>query len=274
MSRSSSASTALLANDQVPALLRQARDAGDLSATSFDALMLTADLGAQIQAGLGVAPDDVAASEVTLVSLMLDDSHSIAAADNEDAVRLGHNEVLASLDGSRQADGVLVHTRYLNGLESPLNPFRPLADAERLTAQNYSARHGTPLYDQSVVLLGTVVAKARELEAAGIPVRTITLIVTDGEDLHSRQHTAASVRAIVEDMRRGEMHVVAGMGIDDGRTDHRAVFRAMGIPDDWILTPRSSASEIRKAFRLFSQSAIRVSQSAALGMAGLGGFGT
>ncbi|HKG91534.1 MAG TPA: hypothetical protein VKA84_06580 [Gemmatimonadaceae bacterium] len=255
----------------VPALIQRARDEGDLSAQSFDAIMLAADIGAQIQAGLGVAPDDVPAAEVTLVTMMPDDSGSIAMANNESAVRAGHNEVLDSLEKCTQADGILVHTRYLNG--HVLYPYRPLAASPRMTAKNYRAVHGTPLYDQTVVLLGTVLAKSKELEASGIPVRTVTLIVSDGADVHSSQQTAASVRSLVEDMRRSENHVVAAMGIDDGQTDFRRVFREMGIPNEWILTLRSSATEIRAAFRLFSQSAIRVSQSAAFSASAFGGFG-
>jgi lipid A disaccharide synthetase len=34
----------------------------------------------------------------------------------------------------------------------------------------------------------------------------------------------------------------------------------MGIRDEWILTPGSSASEIRRAFQVFSQSAMHVAQ--------------
>ena len=255
----------------VPPLIQRARDEGDLSAQSLDSIMLAADIGAQIQAGLGVAPDDVPAAEVTLVTMMPDDSGSIASAGNEPAVRAGHNEVLDSLEHSKQAAGVLVHTRYLNG--HVLYPYRPLAGAPRMTGANYRAIHGTPLYDQTVVLLGTVLAKAKELEAAGIPVRTVTLIVTDGADCGSTRQTPATVRALVEDMRRTENHVVAAMGIDDGTTDFRAVFRDMGIPDEWILTLGSSASDIRAAFRVFSQSAVRVSQMAAAGAGAFGGFG-
>jgi len=258
-------------NAPVPPLIQRARDEGDLSAPSLDAIMLAADIGAQIQAGLGVAPDDVPAAEVTLVTMMPDDSGSIASANNEAAVRAGHNEVLDSLEHSKQADGILVHTRYLNG--DVLYPYRPLAGAPRMTTQNYRACHGTPLYDQTVVLLGTVLAKSKELEAAGIPTRTVTLIVTDGSDVHSIQQTAASVRAVVDDMRRSESHVVAAMGIDDGLTDFRGVFREMGIPDEWILTLGSSAKEIRTAFRVFSQSAVRVSQAAGVSAAAFGGFG-
>jgi hypothetical protein len=42
----------------------------------------------------------------------------------------------------------------------------------------------------------------------------------------------------------------------------------MGIPDRWVLTPGNSAGEIRRAFQVFSQSAVRASQGAAQ----LGGF--
>jgi len=52
------------------------------------------------------------------------------------------------------------------------------------------------------------------------------------------------------------------------------VFREMGIEDQWILTPGNDGSQIRRAFQVFSQSAVRASQSAAhFGQAVLGGFG-
>jgi hypothetical protein len=55
------------------------------------------------------------------------------------------------------------------------------------------------------------------------------------------------------------------MGIHDGTTDFTQVFRSMGIPDRWILTPGNSASEIRRAFQVFSQSAVRATQGMQLG---------
>jgi hypothetical protein len=248
-------------------LLEQAHQAGALSATSMRTLDV-ADLGAQIQAGLGVCVDDVAASEVVLVTMMPDDSSSIATAGNERAVRDGHNLVLEALGTSKQCDAVFVHTRYLNG--TVLFPYVGLDGAVTMDARNYHPDRGTPLYDQAVVLLGTVLAKSQEFAQAGVPVRTVTLLITDGDDCGSTRATPAAVNALVTDMLRQENHVIAAMGIDDGRTDFRAVFREMGIPDRWILTPGNSASEIRKAFQVFSRSAIAASQGGAL--AGLGGF--
>ena len=76
---------------------------------------------------------------------------------------------------------------------------------------------------------------------------------------------AADVAAIVADMLAQENHIVAAMGISDGTTDFKKVFRSMGISDRWILTPGNSASEIRRAFQVFSRSAVRATQGAMLG---------
>ena len=124
-----------------------------------------------------------------------------------------------------------------------------------------------------VVLLGTVLAKAQEFADNGVPVRTVTLIISDGGDEHSHRASAATVRSLVTDMLRAETHIVAAMGIDDGSTDFRQVFRDMGIRDEWILTPGNSRKEIHQAFQLFSQSAVRASQSGN-SFNSLGGFGS
>jgi hypothetical protein len=249
-------------DNKVKKLLEDAHATGALSAQSLTALDVI-DVGAQIQAGLGVTIDDVAASEVVLLTMMPDDSQSIAAAHNTAAVRDGHNFVLEALAKSKQSGEVLAHTRYLNG--SVLFPYVELAHAQHMTTANYDPCLGTPLFDQSVVLLGTVLAKTQELAQAGIAVRTVTLLITDGGDYGSTRCRPQDVAAIVADMLAQENHIVAAMGISDGTTDFKAVFKAMGIPAKWILTPGNSASEIRRAFQVFSQSAVRASQGLQLG---------
>jgi len=249
-------------DDKAKKLLGDAHAQGALSAKALATLDVV-DVGAQIQAGLGCSIDDVAASEVVLLTMMPDDSQSIASAGNVDAVRDGHNFVIDAMRSSKQAGEVLAHTRYLNG--HVLCPYTALDHAVAMTTANYNPHLGTPLYDQAAVVLGTVIAKAQELAQAGIAVRTVTLIITDGGDYGSTRCKPADVKAIVEDMLAQESHIVAAMGINDGSTDFRAVFRAMGIPDRWILTPGNSASEIRRAFAVFSQSAVRASQGVQLG---------
>ncbi|HEY3355871.1 MAG TPA: hypothetical protein VGQ83_21640 [Polyangia bacterium] len=254
----------------VSALFNSAREEGTLSPAAVKALTIP-DLGARIAAGLGIKVDDVAASEVTLVTMMPDDSGSIRFGGNAQAVRDGHNLVLEALGRSRQREGILAHTRYLNGFV--LYPYCPLDGAVRMDSHNYDPNQGTPLYDQTVVLLGTVLAKAQEFAHSGVPAHTVTLLITDGADEHSTHSTAKDVRAIAQDMLRSEMHIVAAMGIDDGRTDFRKVFRDMGIEDRWILTPGASQSDVRRAFQVFSQSAVQASQGAArFSRTAVGGF--
>ncbi|MDQ5824597.1 MAG: hypothetical protein M3441_10370 [Chloroflexota bacterium] len=264
--------------NQVPSVLglfADAHDEGDLSKASFQVLSVP-DLGAQIQAAMGVPALDVPATRATLLTLLLDDSGSIAARGNEQAVRDGYNEVVKALRDCRQADDILAQCSYLN--RGILYPYEFIGHVPLLDARNFSAYGMTPLYDRALVTLGAVLAKSREFAASGVPTNTVTLIVTDGHDEGS-VHRAHDVYTIVQDLLAQESHIVAGMGIDDGDTDFRAIFRSMGIADNWILTPHSDPKEIRQAFQLFSRSAISAtqgqanfSQAAASGVS-VGGFG-
>jgi len=253
-------------------LLQTAKDDGVLSGQSMQALMV-ADIGQQIEAALGVPAMEIESSEVVLVTVMVDDSGSIKGAGNEQTMIDGHNYVYQTIiERSSRKDSILAHTRYLNGFV--LFDYRPIMEAVMMDDTNYDACHGTPLYDQSVVLLGTVVAKAQEFANEGVPVRTITLIATDGHDEHSVSATPAKVASIVNDMLMQETHIVAAMGIDDGgRTDFAVVFKSMGLRDQWILTPDNTQDEILKAFALFSQSAVQASQGAgSFSKTSVGGF--
>jgi len=245
----------------VAALLQSAKDQGNLSAQSMQAFNVF-DIGAQIQAALGTPVDEFQSSEVMLVTTLIDDSGSIRfVSGNTEAVREGHNTVIDALNASKQSDQILLYTQYLNG--QILNPFRPLAQATRMDSSNYDPKGRTPLYDETVVVLGTVMAKTQEFAENGVPARSVTLLVTDSHDEHSTKQTPRQVASVIADMLKAENHIVAAMGIDDGQIDFRAVFQEMGIRDEWILTPGNTPSEIRKAFQVFSQSAVRASQGAA-----------
>lgn len=253
-------------------LLQNAHEDGDLSSGSLNALTKIPDIGAIIQQGLGVPIDSVKSSEVILLNILVDDSGSIQGAGNEQPIRDGHNMLIKALLDSKQQDNIEVINRYLN--ETVLYPYTPLSMVPKMDSRNYHANGGTPLFDETAKLLATVIAKAQDFKNNGIQVRTITLILTDGEDMHSRTSTAADVNKIVTDMLRSEDHIVAAMGFDNGSCNFKNVFSNMGIPDRWILTANANPSEIRKAFMVFSQSAVRASQSAAhFSQTSLGGFG-
>jgi hypothetical protein len=246
----------------------------DLSTRSIAALTAIPDMGAQIQAGLGVHPDDVPVSEVTLVTILIDDSGSIRSASNAQAVRDGHNGIVDALLATKQADNILLFTGFLNGMV-PLNPYSPLSGATKLDTNNYDPAGGTPLFDMTAITLATVLAKTKQFEDAGVIVRTVTAIITDGADTGSTiQRDPRGIKAIVADMLKTEKHIVCGVGVFDGYTDFKSVFGSMGIEDKWILTPTNDPKEIRKAFAMVSRSAVRASQGAAgHSQAAAGGFG-
>ena len=252
-------------------LLKDAEDDGVLSSTSLQ-ILNTNDIGLDIEAALGTPALQVESSEVVLVTVLGDDSGSIANAHNEDIVRNGYNLVLEALTdkdklSQAQIDSILLHICFLNS--GDLHDYRPVENAIRLDDTNYRGSGGTPLYDQAVIVLGKVVAKAQEFMNNGVAVRTVTLIVTDGHDEGSKRATPKDVAQIMKDVLASETNVVAAMGIDDGWTDFTAIFTEMGIKPEWILTPGNTEEEIRKAFQVFSQSAQVVSRGAVLG----GGFG-
>ena len=155
-------------------------------------------------------------------------------------------------------------TCFLNS--GDLHEYRPVTNAIKLDDSNYRGAGGTPLYDQTAIVLAKVLAKSQEFANEGVAVRTVTLIVTDGHDEGSRRATPRDVAQVMKDVLATETNIVAAMGIDDGgTTDFRAVFTEMGIRDEWILTPGNTPTEIRAAFQMFSQSAQQVSQAATLG---------
>lgn len=227
-----------------------AYETGRLTHRAMESLLAVPDVAARIGAGLGQTPDN---ERVFLVSIVPDDSGSIFAKNNAPWVAQGHNDIvdeLYSLSASESTDAILLHTRYLNG--QVLNPYTALATARRMDYSTYREGGGTPLYDQSVVALGTVVAKTVQLTALGAKVRTFTLLISDGADKHSMRTNAQSVAWIVGDMLGTGEHIVAGMGVRDGVTDFRAVYREMGIKPGWILEVKDSRDAIRKAFRTIS----------------------
>ena len=263
--------TSTTTTSRIDALFNGAVAGGALSKSALQAINIR-DVGNDINNALGVSVDDVTASEVVLVTQLIDDSGSIRfVSGNMEEVRKGHNLILDSLADTKTIvkGGVLASCSYLNG--ALLYPYMTVDTAVRMDTSNFNPMGGTPLYRQAIVTLATVLAKYQQFADTGVPCRTVTAIITDGGD--STGDRPDKVRKIVEDMLRAECHIIAGVGIDDGSTDFKRVFGDMGIRPEWILTPGNSPSEIRRAFAMLSQSATRASQSAkTFSQNAMGGF--
>lgn len=227
-------------------LIEGAYAEGELSRRSTQALASIGDqVGVQLARALGdQEPKD---DDLLLAAILIDDSPSIGSiVGGAEAVMQGHNYCLEALEDELPSD-ILVLTRCLNA--GTLWPFRGLIPAPRLSPENYGLKGDTPLYQESVLTLGAVMAKAREERQRGRRVRAFSLIVTDGENYASNAVTAQEVSFLASDMLEfSDDYKVAGMGIGSPER-FRTVFRSMGIPEDWILTAPASAEQIRRLFR-------------------------
>jgi hypothetical protein len=259
-----------MSQTDVSQLFQDAYDAGELTAGS---LKIIGNIGTRFQNALGTPATEVDSSEATLFSILADNTVSLSAL--EDEVIKGQNLCIDALLATKQASSIMMLTEYYEG--NILHPYCLLEDAVRMDRTNYKASLGhTPLYDGTLDLLAAVLKKSFEFSNNGQPVRTVSVVVSDGWDNSSR-HSAGDVETVISDMLAQENHIVAGMGIvhpGNSPEEFKKIFKAMGIPDLWIKTPSSDPHEIREAFMMVSQSAVRASQSAgSFSQTAAGGFG-
>ena len=239
-------------------LFSSAQSAGTISAQT--AQIITGNLGAIVIAGAaGKDAEDIVASDVMLVTLLVDASSSIHSRNLEDAVRDGQNMLVDALSQSRERDSILMALWTFNDDIRVVHSYVGVDDVTRLDAKSYQAVGSTRLYDTWCDALAANVAYAQRLRDAGTPCKSVVVVITDGEDAGSRRRTADCER-ISRDLLASEQFTLAfvGVGID---VDFHSVARAMGIPDGSItVQTQATASGLRKVFRMVSQSTIRASQ--------------
>lgn len=244
-------------NGPLNALLASATSDGILSAGT--SAMLSGHLGKVAIAGAdGRAAEDIIATDVTLVTILIDASSSIGSSRLEKAVRDGQNALVDALATAKEEDSVLLALWTFNQDMVVVHSFVPVADAVRLDTTNYRPFGSTLLYDTYCEALGANVAYAQRLRDGGTPCRSIVVIVTDGEDVGSQRRAAECAR-LSQDLLASEQFILAFVGV--GGSDFEGIAQAMGIPKTNVLVQKDATpSGLRRAFHMVSQSALRASQ--------------
>lgn len=245
-------------SDDLDELLRGAVHSGVLSPQSSQ--LITGNLGGMVIAGAaGKALEDIVATDVTLITVLIDKSSSIADAGLEQAVRDGQNALLDAFKGSKEKDSVLLAAWTFSHELDVLHSYLSADDATRLTRQNYRANGSTRLYDAWCDALASNVAYAQRLRDGGTPCKSVVVVLTDGEDVGSTRK-AADCAQLSRDVLKSEQFTLAFVGVGGG-PNFQAVARAMGVPDGCVLVQKdATASALRRTFQLVSRSAIRASQ--------------
>jgi uncharacterized protein YegL len=243
-------------------LFSSAAQAGTISDATSSVLanQVGGHLGSVVIAGAaGIDTEDIVASEVTLVTVLIDRSSSIASRSLEQAIRDGQNILVEAFSQSREKDSVLMALWTFNDELTVHHAYVPVNDALKLDASNYAAVGGTRLYDTWCDALAANVAYAQRLQNSGTPCRSIVVVITDGEDCGSRRSAAACAK-ISRELLASEQFILAFVGVG-ADTDFRKVARAMGVPNDSIAVQTDATpAALRQIFRMVSQSAIRASQ--------------
>ena len=246
-------------SQDLEALVGSAVAAGVLS--NGTAQLISGNLGDLVLAGAaGQDLESIEATDVTLVTVLLDKSSSIAAAQLEPAVRTGYNLLLDTFASSQEADSIMVALWTFDHDAHVVHSYLPVNEAATLNSQNYRAGGATHLYDTWCDALAANVAYAQRLRDAGTPTRSIVCVITDGEDVGSRRRIADCAR-LSRELLASEQFVLAMVGVGDA-ADFRSVGRSMGIPDASIaVQPQATGKALREVFELVSRSVIQLSGS-------------
>lgn len=240
----------------IASVFADAADDGLISLNNKD--IMCAGLNDQILAGCdGMDIDELDATEVVLVSLLLDDSSSMCG--RVDAAIQGQQAMLKALEESKQKDSFLIGMWALNK-NDPYHSYVKLEDAVKLDNSNYQPIGMTPLYDRWYEMLASNVAYAQQLRASGTMVRSIAIVITDGNENDSHRFNDLDCAKLAADLLASEQFVLAFVGAGDD--DYfRYMAKKMGIPDGAVLVVGDSPSDMRKIFQIVSQSVIRASQA-------------
>lgn len=247
-----------LTQDEATQLLSSATTKGVLTPQTQS--MVTGNLGPLVLAGAaGRDLEDLDASDVTLVTVLIDASSSIADRGLEAAVRDGQNALIDAFSGAKEKDAVLLACWTFDHEAKVLHSYVPVDEATRLDARNYRGGGATSLYDTWCDALTANVTYAQRLRDGGTPTRSVVVVVTDGEDVGSKR-TAGHCARLSKDLLASELFTLAFVGV--GRdVDFEQVAKAMGVPAGCILVQKDATpSGLRRAFQLVSRSAIRASQ--------------
>ena len=208
----------------------------------------------QILIATGTPTSSIQADDITIVTLLIDDSGSMAS--HKDAVIKGQNRIIDTLlQKASYPDRILISTQVLNGGDAGvIDPYHPLAEAVRLDGRNYRPDNETRLIPRTIEVLGGVMLKTQEGSDEWKTVRTATLVMSDGHDTSGMD--IEEVAVLVRDMRASKVHLLAAMGFGE-KSYFTGFFSDMAIDPQWILTAEARDEEILKALGLFAEAATK-----------------
>lgn len=214
----------------------------------------------------GVRPEELGATEYTLVTVVVDTSSSVSGFAAE--LRVAVRAIVASCKRNPRAENLLVRVVSFDDDLVEVHGFKPLADIDARVYDVLDPGGMTALYDACFDAVAATEQYARVLNDQDYDVNAAVYIVTDGGDNRSGM-TARDVAERVASIRAGEAleSIVSYLiGVNTGSAGiagYLDAFRAEAGIDHYLDIRDADASSLAKLAGFVSKSI--ASQSQALG---------
>lgn len=217
-----------------------------------------------------VRPDDLGATEYTLVTIVVDVSASVY--EFADELKTTVQAILKSCTKSPRADNLLVRLTSFNSQLREEFGFRALQDIDSNNLKDFQPDGFTALFDASLEALEATEQYGQILYDQDFDTNGAVYVITDGWDNHSRKANANSVAKQLCQIRSDEklesiFSVLIGINTSEDQVGKSLdQFAKQAKFDQYVDVGDASAGNLAKLAGFVSQSI--TSQSQALGTGG------
>jgi uncharacterized protein YegL len=215
-------------------------------------------------------PEDLGASEYTLVTIVVDISSSVDSF-KDDLLKAVQTAIRACKKSPR-AENLLLRLVTFNTRIVEIHGFIALSSIDPDTYDPFNCLGCTALYDATHDCIGATLTYAKTLTDMDFDVNAITFIITDGEDNSSHQSSPSLIKDLVTQAKRGEemesiTNILIGINSGDaGCFGSLSLFKDEADLSQFIEVQDTTPGKLAKLAQFVSQSVSSASQ--ALGSGG------
>ena len=149
-----------------------------------------------------VRPDQLGATEYTLVSIVVDKTGSVEPFAKE--LLDVQKRVIASCKKSPRADNLLVRVTHFNNTVDEIHGFMLLEDINPDDYQEITPRGTTALFDATGSAIDATLQYAEQLTGQDFDVNAIVVVITDGMNNAGHTYDPAKIAGAIERIRQHE----------------------------------------------------------------------
>lgn len=147
-------------------------------------------------------PEDLGATEYTLITIVVDISSSVDSF--KDELLESVKTAIRACKKSPKAENLLLRLVTFNTRIMEVHGFIALSSIDPDSYDSFNCMGYTALYDAAHNCIGASLAYAKTLTDMDFDVNAITFIITDGEDNSSYESNPSKIKDLVSQAKRGE----------------------------------------------------------------------